>query len=260
MAEVPDFSFDGRRYSGVVVSHQSLDSLEALMAKFHRIARAPGKPIFEDADMTAVQAEWHHAENLYPYGSTLRRSTEAEGTEGLFRHRCLLAEISTGDRRKPPVFVFASPHVRVVGGWCDVLGEALENPRLRFAAPRLDNLFHDLGKSLTQYRATQITLQLPSDVDVEKVALTGKSPLISSLRANLEPVTRPYAVRLEFQREGTRPLRVHLDRHGNYWWHQADNDAFAVAARAFASLDSDAYFEWTHDPPDRRIASEDRFA
>jgi hypothetical protein len=257
VADGTDLAVDGRRYSAVAVSHHSLGSLADLAHCVDGLEIGSGKRSIGDQGVRAVRADWHHRQDLYPYGSTLRKSARRQGDDGRFRHQCFIAAIATKGSDRPPTFVFASPHIRVVGGWCAELGNAVDNPRPRYAVPRLDTLFEDLGTKDTEYKATQITLQIPSDVDVEKVALTGKSPLISSLRASLAPVTRPYAVRLEVPREGRRPLRLHLDRHGNYWWYQANNSAFDLAAKTLASLLDDNYLSSTHDVPPRRVASDD---
>lgn len=249
--------FEGRRYSAIAVAHDSLRSLEDLVAAVEGLEIARAKPVLDERGVVAVRAEWHHAQNLYPYGSNLRRSTRQPSSGGRYKHRCYVAELTAGENS--PVFVFASPHIRVVGGWSTILGDTVENPRPSYAIPLLDPLFHDLGTSAMAYKATQITLQIPSSVDVEKVALTGKSPLISGLHASLAPVTRPYAVRLEIPRD-KRPLRLHLDRHGNYWWYQANDQAFGTAVAALASLRADGYLAETHDLPHRRIVSEDSFS
>jgi hypothetical protein len=254
---VDSSEFEGRRYSAVAVTHKSLRSLNDLVAAIGGVEIARTKPVFDEGGVFAVRAAWRHAQNLYPYGSFLRRSARQADSDGLYSHHCYIAELA-GDKRQP-IFVFASPHIRVVGRWSAVLGDTVENPRPSYAIPLLDPLFHDLGTSSMAYKATQITLQIPSSVDVEKVALTGKSPLISGLRASLESVTRPYAVRLEIPRE-KRPLRLHLDRHGNFWWHQANDYAFGVAARALASLGSEGYLGETHDLPHLRIVSEDNYS
>jgi hypothetical protein len=260
MADETSFSFDGRRYSAVVVSHQTLRSFDDLRTRVDGIEPVRARPTLDDEGHTAWRVDWLSRQNHYPYGSTLRKSARQQRGDGRYRHRCLIAAIASADSAATPRFVFASPHIRVVGAWCATLEDLLDHPRPQYAVPRLDALFHALGTSSTAYKATQITLQIPSGVDVEKVALTGKSPLISSLRATLAPVTRPYAVRLEMPREGRRPLRLHLDRHGNCWWHQANDRAFGVAAHALASLGSDGYLGFTHDLPTKRIVSEDGFS
>ncbi len=254
MSDDIDFSFDGRRYSAVAVTHKALRSLDDLVGVVQglEVTRSVGTP--QRRGLRAFRAEWHQKRNLYPSGSLLRRAARPSRA-GDYKHRCFLAEIG-GAAGSRPTLLFASPHIRVVGAWATFLSEAVENPRPQYATPRLDPLFHDLGTSSAAYKATQITLQIPSNVDVEKVSLTGKSPLISSLRASLAPVTRPYAVRLEMPRVG-RPLRFHMDRHGNFWWHQANDEAFGLAAAALASLGRDGYLAQTHDLPHRRLSPDE---
>jgi hypothetical protein len=249
--------FEGRRYSAVAVAHSSLRSLNDVLAAVEGMELHRGKPVLEKDGVVAVRAAWRHAQNLYPYGSFLRKSARHVTSDGRYSHHCYIAELASS--KSASMFVFASPHIRVVGRWATTLGERLENPKPNYAIPLLDKLFHDLETSSMAYKATQITLQIPSSVDVEKVALTGKSPLISGLRASLESVTRPYAIRLEVPRD-KRPLRLHLDRHGNFWWHQANDQAFGVAARALSSLRAGCYFGETHDLPHLRIVSEESYS
>jgi hypothetical protein len=255
MTDDSDFSFEGRRYSAVVVSHAALRSTDDLASLVEGLELTRPLSRSSTGDLTSFRAEWHHRRNLYPSGSLLRRSARPNSS-GAYMHRCYIAQLPAWDPKSSVSFLFASPHIRVVAAWASLLSEAVDNPRPRYAAPRLDPLFHDLGRNSAAYKATQITLQIPSNVDVEKVSLTGKSPLISALRASLVPVTRPYAVRLEMPREG-RPLRFHMDRHGNFWWYQANDQAFDVAARAVAALGRDRYLETTHDLPHRRVAPDE---
>lgn len=245
-----DYSFDGRRYSSVAVRHPSLTDMKSLSATIAGLATT--HPISSDrqSGVSTFRAEWRHKENMYPYGSLLRKAAEEDNSR-TYTHHCFVAMLRNPSDQSP-TFVFASPHIRVVGFWSTHLSSSVDSPRPLYVAPRLDPLFHDLAASSTLYRATQITLQLPNNVAIDKVALTGKSPLISSLRDMLGPVTEPYAVRLEVPREG-RPLRFHMDRHGNYWWHQANEEAFPIAVEALAALGSNGYLGSTHDMPHLRV-------
>src|ERR1700735_4260379 len=117
--------FEGRRYSAVAVSHDSLRSLNDLVGAVEGVEVTRAKPVLDEHGVLAVRAAWRHAQTLYPYGSFLRRSARQANSDGRYSHHCYIAELAAGN--KAPIFVFASPHIRVVGKWSMIFGDTVEN-------------------------------------------------------------------------------------------------------------------------------------
>ncbi len=250
-----DLTFDGRRYSAVAISHPAIRDLNGLRRVLDGELDVEQLKRDKTTSATTYRVEWRHSVNMYPYGSMLRKSAETSDDTKEFTHRCFVGVLPR-QTSEVPTFVVASPHIRVVGFFSKSIGSNVDNPRPVYLTPTLQALFADLGSTSTLYRATQITLRLPNNESLDKVSLTGKSPLISSLHKTLEPVTEPYGVRLEIPRDG-RPLRFHAERFGNFWWHQATDEAFPVAVNVIASLVEHNYTGTTHDLPHLRLIPPD---
>ena len=250
-----DLTFDGRRYSAVAISHPAIRDLKGLHRVLDGELDVERFKSDKTTGLTTYRVKWRHSVNMYPYGSTLRKTTETSEDTKEFSHYCFVG-VLPGQASEVPTFIFAAPHIRVVGFFSKSVGSNVDNPRPVYLTPRLEALFTDLGSTSTLYRATQITLRLPNNDSLDKVSLTGKSPLISSLHKTLEPATEPYGVRLEIPRDG-RPLRFHAERFGNFWWHQATDEAFPVAANVIASLVEHNYTATTHDLPHLRLIPPD---
>ncbi len=258
--------FERRRYSGVLLSHPRMRRFSDLKSQLGTDLGS-STPISGVAGWAVRRVEILDDRIRYP-----ATQVEAESVEraGGFAHDCYVAiRAESGTELPGPAILLAAPYKGLLRKVVRRLLTDMHAPKPIFVVPDMTLLFESLELALAGVEVTRITMKLSGEPGVDFISLAGRSPLISKLRRTLdsEKATQelgvkykslPYASRLELayshELDGAdATLRLHLDLHGNYWWHQAREQALSVACGGIDYLlDHELMLARSKSPLDRR--------
>lgn len=243
-----------RRYTSVLVCHDDLRDFLALRKLLagsvgsHRSVRLP------ETEWSIHRFEYLANRSLYPghiVSAEDRRRGDRYAHDVYFATREPLRSLNT------PVILLASPYVRLLSSITSDLRKKLDHPAPRYVSVDMASVYQTLSDgSVGELTATKVTMQMLSEPTLELVSLAGRNPLHSELHAAIKKVAAPYSIRTEVSGENSK-CRVNIDRHGNFWWFQAEEKRFALPLNVIDRLDETGSLKLTRTRPLDRAEDED---
>lgn len=228
----PDELLRARRFSAVILV---LPEGTALNSAYREVSRAT---TFEG---TAIDAHtsWHVRQGTFTARRSYFRSQpkEAFALDDGYEQALFVATSTLNVRGIPrTVALLAAPYIRMLEEFVSKLDNAVPY-ELQFVTVNMEEtfkFFHD--RSFDWMQATRITVADNKDQGVSLVAMSGRHPLRSALRLDLEKKLGPaHAIRLN-SHIAKYATQVHADKFGNFHWHLRDRAHLPNPLAALAVL------------------------
>lgn len=227
MAEEEIALYERRRYSAVALSHPKLRF-------FTDVTKAAGTLMHGQTRLLKPPSGWDirrvdlYARNLYPGTISV---PDKKKRESLVGHDSYVA-VRAATSGAAPLVLLAAPYRRLLGVTVAAVAEGIGRPDPTFLAFRMASLFETLHSEPDGYKATRITVQTAGEPGVSLVSLSGVSPLRSGLWHQIQDTVTPYGARVQ-RKFSNGVIRLHIDRLGNLFWHQLNEES---TSRACATL------------------------
>jgi hypothetical protein len=147
--------------------------------------------------------------------------------------------------------------VRLLASITGNIRSRLDRPAPRYVSVNMTSVYEALSDGgVDQLTATKVTMQMLSEPTLELVSLAGRNPLHSELHAAIKKVAAPYSIRTEISGDSNK-CRVNIDRHGNFWWFQAEEKRIVLPLSVIDKLDEAGALKLTRTRPLDRAEDED---
>lgn len=230
-----DNVYERRRYSAVLVTHPQLGKYADLNRVLGASASAGATVKLGKSGWRTVRFEYLSTTSLY---SRSRVKPEARARDNGFAHDMYCAISPDLPGLGSPVMLVASPYVRLLARILKRVTKDLAPPGAQYVKVDMPAAYKGFSSHVPGLTATRVTLSMPGDGDdVEFVSLTGTNPLRSDLRAAVQEVGEPFALRVEASISGEPNSKVHIDRHGNLSWYLTTEDRMTHAYRTIEAFD-----------------------
>lgn len=248
-------AFERRRYSAVMLWHPKLMTIRHLAdATTHRLGDSVAVSLGHSG-WTTRRAEWIANRSHYPQHIVdPKKSARSSG----FAHDFYVSVRSEGLAEKQPLFLVASPYVRLLDVLIRTVTESLGRPVTSFVSVNMDEAVRYFEHaSREKLRTKRVTLQMLSEVGLELVALSGNNPLHSDLLETLRVggVAAPYSLGVDV--EYRQRTRVNFDRHGNFWWYLSAESTMVNPLNLVDRLFSAGLLGSSRTSPLRRASEEE---
>jgi hypothetical protein len=248
-----DQVLEGRRFSSVAIVHPSLSAFDTLPSGLKASKEFQVETSFR-------VGQWHVDKVQFTADRNYFRTVPSNdlSVTGGYRQDLYLAQgqLKVAGMATAALFVLA-PYVKLLDSFVRMLQSRLGTPSVAYVVADMNDAFeHFEARVYDWLLVTRISVRDDQEPGLDLVSLTGRNPLRSNLREELKRVGPAYSMRFATAVTGF-PTNVHVDRFGNYWWYQRNEDAIVNSMAVIDELSACGLLQIVHTLPTRRRSSSD---
>jgi hypothetical protein len=236
-----------RRFSAVLVARPEGVQLAQTLRQTCRIANFTGENISARPDWVIQRGNFTSSRSYFSNIPKDAFSVKEGYAQGLYIGAANLIV----DQLERPTILVATPYIRMLDEVVSKLADASPT-ELEYLTPSMGgafSFFHD--RTFTWIDATRISVADDQDPGVSLVSLSGRHPLRSALRMDLEGTIGPaHSIRLTTS-AAPNPTHVHVDRYGNFNWYLRDAAHMRNPVEAISLMSDAKLFKTTTTLPTR---------